>query len=212
MTQFGLIPCLSRGIVGLTITAASAFIMGATFPAIVQAQTKSSLPADSIYQLQVPLTDQGGRQFQLDERRGHPMLVTMFYTSCQFVCPMVIDALRATEGKLTQDERDRLLVLMVSFDPEHDSVAVLGKTASERHLDKTRWTLARTNARMARKLSAALGIQYRALPNGEFNHSTALILIDSDGRIAGRTAKLGTIDAEFVKAVKSTLQSTPPSP
>jgi hypothetical protein len=104
-----------------------------------------ALPSDSIYQLAVPLTDQNGRTFKMDERRGQPVLVSMFYTSCQFVCPMLIDALRDTEAQLSAQERARLSVLMVSFDPAHDTVAVLRSTADGRQLDGNHWTLARTD-------------------------------------------------------------------
>ena len=69
------------------------------------------LPADSVYQLPVSLTDQQGRITQLADRRGHPLLVSMFYTSCQFVCPMLIDALRDTEAKLSA-KLDPSIVLM----------------------------------------------------------------------------------------------------
>lgn len=163
----------------------------------------AALPSDSIYQLKLPLVDQDGRSFALDERRGRPMLVSMFYTSCQFVCPMLIEALQATEAKLSPEERAHLSVMMVSFDPAHDNVATLKKTADQRQLDPQRWTLARTEASHVRKLAALLGIQYRALGNGDFNHTTALILVDAQGRIAGRTAQLGSADPAFVKLVKA---------
>ena len=78
--------------------------------------TAAPLPTDSIYQLAVPLTDQDGRSFTLDSRRGQPMLVSMFYTSCQFVCPMLIDALRDTEAQLDAGERARLSVRGELFD------------------------------------------------------------------------------------------------
>ena len=171
--------------------------------------TAASLPADSVYQLALPLTDQLGHATQLADRRGRPVLVSMFYTSCQFVCPMLIDALRDTESKLSADERSRVSVLMVSFDPEHDTVEVLKHTADERGLDGAHWSLARTDARNVRKLAAMLGIQYRALKNGDFNHTTALILLDADGRIVGRTSKLGNADAAFVKVVRTTVQRSP---
>jgi len=171
--------------------------------------TAAPLPTDSIYQLAVPLTDQDGRSFTLDSRRGQPMLVSMFYTSCQFVCPMLIDALRDTTAKLSEAERERLNVLMVSFDPARDSVAVLKKTADERALDTRHWALARTEAGPTRKLAAVLGIQYRAIAGGDYNHTTALILIDADGRIVGRSTKLGNADPAFVKQVRATLQGAP---
>ena len=171
--------------------------------------TAAPLPTDSIYQLAVPLTDQDGRSFALDSRRGQPMLVSMFYTSCQFVCPMLIDAMRDTTAKLNEAERARLNVLMVSFDPARDSVAVLKKTADERALDTQHWALARTEAGTTRKLAAVLGIQYRAIAGGDYNHTTALILIDADGHIVGRSTKLGNADPAFVKLVRATLQGGP---
>lgn len=167
------------------------------------ASATTPLPADSIYQLKVALTDQNGKNFLLEERRGQPMLISMFYTSCQFVCPMLIEALKATEAKLSEEERSHLSVMMVTFDSVHDTVAILKKTADQRQVDSARWSLARTDAKTVRKLAAVLGIQYRALPKGEFNHTTALILMDADGRIAGRTTQLGDADAPFVKLVKT---------
>jgi len=163
------------------------------------------LPGNSIYQLGTPLTDQGGRAFTLAARRGSPMIVSMFYTSCQFVCPMLIDAIRATERKLTQSERRRLNVLLVSFDPAHDTVEVLRKTAGQRELDTPRWALARTDAKNVRKLAAMLDIQYRAMDNGDFNHSSVLVLVDAEGRFVGRSTDLSGTDPVFVKLVKATL-------
>jgi protein SCO1/2 len=169
-------------------------------------QSASALPVDSVYQLSVALTDQLGRTSQLADRRGQPALVSMFYTSCQAVCPMLVDALRDTEAKLSPQERTRLSILMVSFDPEHDTVNVLKRTADERGLDSAHWTLARTDAKSVRKFAAVLGIQYRALKNGDFNHTSVLILLDADGRVSGRTTQLGNADPAFVKVVKAAVQ------
>jgi len=169
----------------------------------------AALPADSVYQLQIPLTDQAGRLQQLSDHRGQPMLVSMFYTSCQFVCPMLVEAMNDTRAKLDPDARAKVSVLMVSFDPEHDTAEVLGRTAAQRTLDPAHWTLARTDAAHVRKLAAVLGIRYRALANGEFNHTTALILLDADGRIAARTTQLGNADPAFVERIKALVPLSP---
>lgn len=171
------------------------------------AGTIAALPANSVYQLPVSLTDQDGRDFHLVDQRGKPILVSMFYSSCQFVCPMLIDALRDTESKLGAGERDQLGVLMVSIDPTHDTVAVLKRKADERAIATPRWSMARTDAASVRKLAAVLGIQYRARANGEFNHTTALILLDADGRIVGRSSQLGSADPAFVLKVRQTLRA-----
>lgn len=178
-------------------------------PAEQSIKDAAPLPGDSVYQLPAALTDQAGRAFRLDERRGQPMLVSMFYTSCQFVCPMLIDALLDTDKQLKDGEREHLGVLVVSFDPAHDSVAVLKHTADERGLDTTRWSLARTDPATTRKLASVLGIQYRALANGDFNHTTVLLLLDAQGRIVARTSRLGNADPAFVKRVRAVVQATP---
>jgi len=167
------------------------------------ATAAAALPSDSIYHLPIVLTGQDGRAARLDERRGAPLLLGMFYTSCKFVCPMLIETIRDVEAKLSAEEREHLNVVLVSIDPEHDSVEVLKRTVDERRIDGARWTLARTDAASVRKLAAVLGIQYRALPDGEFNHTTAVILVDGDGRIAARTTRLGNAEAAFVKRVRA---------
>jgi len=163
------------------------------------------LPGNSVYQLKVPLADQNGLDFQLDARRGKPLLITMFYSSCQFVCPLIIDALKRTEQSLTTAERSRVPVLAVTFDPARDDLAALKGVIGEHDLDPAYWTVARTDPGSVRKLAAALGIKYRALANGDFNHTSVLILLDADGRIAGKTFTIGAADPVFVRLVKKTL-------
>ena len=170
------------------------------------------LPANSVYQLQVPLTDQRGAALQLGDRRGKPLLITMFYSNCEFVCPRIIEALKRTEEGLSPAERARVAVVAVTFDPARDDVAALNGVVDQHHLDPARWTVARTDPQHVRKLSAVLGIQYRALPSGDFNHTSVLILLDAEGRIAGKTFTIGAADPVFVKLVKKTLARTAASP
>lgn len=176
--------------------------------AATAAAAPKALPSDSLYRLDASLTDQDGRAFKLRDHLGRPVLVSMFYTSCQFVCPMLIEAMEITRKGLTMEERAQLDLLLVSFDPERDDVKKLKAVATAREADARQWTLARTDASSARKIAATLGIQYRQLADGEFNHSTVLVLLDGEGRIVGRTKKLGAPDPEFIKLVKKTLHAS----
>jgi protein SCO1/2 len=160
----------------------------------------AELPSNSIYKLDAKLTDQNGRQFELASLRGQPVLVSMFYTSCEMVCPMIFETIHATLKALPEAERKDIRVLMVSFDPPRDTVAVLKETAAKRNCD-SQWTLARGDETTVRKVAAVLGIQYRKLADGEFNHSTQLALLDRDGRIAAKSGKLGPADPALVKRV-----------
>ncbi|WP_201316136.1 SCO family protein [Dyella sp. EPa41] len=171
------------------------------------AHAATPLLRDSIYQLEVQLTDQDGKTWPLASRRGHVQLVSMFYSSCTMVCPMIVDTLKLTRKAVDEGDRDRLDLLLISFDPARDSVPVLRQYAEGRRLEAPRWTLARAEPASTRQLAALLGVQYRPLPDGDFNHSSELLLLDGEGRIVARTAIIGRLDPEFVQAVKKTLRA-----
>ena len=102
----------------------------------------------------------------------------------------------------------RLFVLLLSLDPKRDTPAKLSALAGKRKIDTARWTLGTSDEGGVRQTAAALGIRYRQLANGEFNHSSVMILLDADGRILARTEKIGPQpDPEFIAAVKKALKA-----
>jgi protein SCO1 len=161
------------------------------------------LPRDSVYQLPVQLTDQDGKRFEWASRRGKVQLVAMFYTSCQYICPLIVDSGKAVERELAPAGRERLGILLVSMDPKRDHPAALMSIVDKRKLDRPRWTLASPAPGDVREIAGVLGVRYRALADGEFNHTSALVLLDTDGRILARTEQMGSKpDPEFVSAVR----------
>lgn len=170
------------------------------------ASASAPLPADSIYQLDARMTDQSGKATSLAGRRGRVQLVSMFYTSCRYICPLIIDSGLAIEKQLTPAEKARLGITLISMDPKRDDPAALTRVATRRKLDLTRWALLRPQAGDVRAIAGVLGIRYRELADGEFNHSSAMVLLDAQGRELARTEKLGSVpDPAFAAAVKKAL-------
>src|SRR5262245_14656320 len=81
---------------------------------LAAAAAQSALPGDSVYQLQAALVDQDGRSIELSHWRGYPVLTTMFYTSCEMVCPMLFETIHLTLKALPPADREATRVLMVS--------------------------------------------------------------------------------------------------
>lgn len=186
----------------LAAAACAALLAVAALLARAQA---AELPRDSTYHLALPLVDQDVKAFTYADGRGRPRIVSMFYTSCKYVCPLIIDTLLKTERELAPEQRAGIDVLLVSLDPDNDTPAALRHVADKRHLDTARWRLARADKAGVRRLAAVLGIQYKQIENKDFSHSSALVLLDADGRIVTRTDRLGAADPEFVAAVKRVL-------
>ena len=163
----------------------------------------AATPGDSVYQLQAKLEDQSGAAATLERYRGQPVIISMFYGSCPHVCPMLISTIQRYERELPEAQRRQLRVLMVSIDPKRDTPARLAEVAERHRVDRERWTLARTDAASVRKLAAVLNIQYRELPDGEFNHSTVITLLDPSGRPLRSTSSMLRPDAEFSAALRA---------
>jgi protein SCO1/2 len=160
------------------------------------------LPGDSVYQLDIPLTNQDGRESKLADLRGTPVLIAMFYTSCKYVCPLIIDSMLRVDKSLTPAEQSKLRVVLVSFDPINDTPQALKANSEVRHLDLARWTLTRTDAESVRKLAAVLGVQYREISPGEFNHSAVISLLDKDGSIVTKSTRTGELDPDLLAATQ----------
>ncbi|HEY3487684.1 MAG TPA: SCO family protein [Gammaproteobacteria bacterium] len=158
---------------------------------------------ESLYQLQLKLTDQNGAHSGLDVFRGQPVLIGMFYGSCRYVCPLTIHTLQATESALAPSTRSQLRVLLVSLDPAADTPEKLAEVARKQKVDTSRWKLVRTDAASVRKLAATLGTRFRQLPDGEFNHSTIITLLDNDGVQIMSSNQLGQVDPALLEKIGS---------
>ena len=169
----------------------------------VASAAPARLPRDSVYQLDVQLLDQACKRQPWSAQRGKPRLVAMFYTSCQYICPLIVDSGKAIEHALTPAERKRIGITLISMDPVRDTPQALSVVVAKRKLDTRRWTLASPRKDDVRQVAGVLGVRYRELADGEFNHSSALVLLDAEGRVLARTERMGSQpDPEFVAAVK----------
>jgi len=166
----------------------------------------NSLPPQSVYNLQVAIEDQLGETTGLDRYKGQPVLLTMFYSSCPHVCPMLISTIKLTESKLSVEERAQLRILTISIDPERDTPANLHKIYQRHSVDSGRWSMVRPKSGDVRKIAGVLGIKYKQLPDGEFNHTTKIVLLDRDGTQVASTDQLGRPDAAFLEAIRTSLQ------
>ena len=167
------------------------------------------LPTDSLYQLRVHLRDQSGDSVGFDLHRGHPTLVSMFYGSCPAACPMLITSMQVYESHLDPDSQARLRVLLVSFDAAHDTPQKLLQLAHLHRTDSARWTFASASEADARKVAALLGFRYRHLPDGSFDHSLLITLLDRQGRVLATTTTL-VDDLEFKAKLRAATSSDAP--
>lgn len=137
------------------------------------------------------LTDQDGKRIHLNSFRGHVLMVTFIYTRCPFptFCPLVsqhfADIYAATKKNPQLDHGVRLLT--ITFDPEHDTPAVLRRygesfrgTTGGNPFD--RWTFAATPVKELPAVGHFFGLTY-SQQGSTIVHSMSTTVIGPDGKV-----------------------------
>lgn len=150
--------------------------------------------AESLYQTDVAFADDAGRAFSLGELRGRPVVLTMFFASCGYACPLLVSDMQAIRAKLPAEIRERAAFVLVSFDVERDTPAALAAYREQRGLGKD-WILLHGNDDAVRELAALLGVKYKPETGGGFSHSNLITLLNREGEVIyQRTGLKGGLD------------------
>lgn len=128
--------------------------------------------------------------FSLSQLEEDQLAVLFFgYTYCPDVCPMSMAVVRQALSELDEASRERVVPVMVSVDPERDTLerlaeytgffgdAFIGATGSEAQLEE---------------IAERYGVVWRRVETPEsamaytIDHSSSLYLVDREGRILRR--------------------------
>jgi protein SCO1/2 len=158
------------------------------------AMPAAAFSKDSLFQTDATFTDDAGRPFTLGSLRGRPVVLTMFFASCGYACPLLVTDLQAIRGRLPADQRDRAVFVLVSFDSARDTPAALAKYRTQRGLDGA-WVLLHGGDEAVRELAALLGVKYKQESDGMYSHSNLITLLNGEGEIVHqRTGLKGGLD------------------
>ena len=160
----------------------------------------------SLYQIESKWTSDVGREVKLSVLRGRPQVVAMFFASCEYTCPVIVENMKEIERKLPEALRGKVDFLLVSFDVERDTTTALHAYRVKRELSTTNWTLLRGSEDDVRELSALLGVNYQKDARGQFSHSNIITVLDSEGVIAFQQTGVNKDPAETVTALGKLFQ------
>lgn len=142
---------------------------------------------------------------ELKNLRGHPVVLAMLYTSCNSVCPIILQDVKGIEKGLSAAEKAQTRFVMVSFDPQKDTPAVLAAYARKNGVDLAHWHFLSGKPGQVSELAALLGVRYQKTAQGEFTHSNQITLLNREGEVAYQRPDLQTELNVFVGALKTML-------
>lgn len=132
------------------------------------------------------LVNQDGATITRESFLGQPYVLTFIFTRCPLpnFCPRMMsnfeslqDEIRKASGPAAQ-----VKLLAISFDPDHDSPAVLKEYGAKNSADPKTWTLAVGDKAETQKLTKAFAV-YTKEEGGTISHGLTTALVSADGTI-----------------------------
>lgn len=147
---------------------------------------------------QVPdftLTNQDGRRISLKDFRGKALAITFIYVRCPLAdyCIAMSKNFSDLANQLQDsDLKDKIRLLTISFDPEHDTpeklraygLGYLGKDSKA--ADFTTWQLAVGSNKEVKQIADFFGLRYETDQNDktQINHSLRTAVISPEGKVS----------------------------
>ncbi|EMY68122.1 SCO family protein [Leptospira vanthielii] len=145
----------------------------------------------SLFDLGSQWTTESNQPKVLKNYKGSLFIISMFYATCQSICPRLVADMEQLAKKIKETTGENPRMVLVSFDSEKDTPAVLSVYKKKMNLNDN-WTLLSGKEEDVRMLSVVLGINYKKISNGEFNHSAVYSLVSKEGIVVSRIEGIGS--------------------
>lgn len=155
--------------------------------------------------------DTDGQSFRLQELAGKPIVLSLIYTSCHHICPMITQNLEEKVAIAREAfGEDKFSVVTIGFDWRVDTAEQMRIYASSRGIEQTHWHFLSGDARTIESVSRDVGFQYFASAKG-FDHLSQTTIIDASGSVYRQVYGQDFDAPAIVEPLKELIFDTPRS-
>lgn len=123
----------------------------------------------------------------LNDYKDKVVLLTSIYTSCSDTCPMILDQAKNVLDELEESEREDIILMAITMQPEKDTPELLNRVAGYYRLDQYNYEMLTGNPEDVHRVLDYIGIARKTDEvTGEISHVNLFLLIGRDGKIAFR--------------------------
>lgn len=130
--------------------------------------------------MELSWTGDDGQAIKLENLKGHPVLITMAYSTCRKTCTVTLRQLE--EFQLEADaQRKDVEIVVVSYDPKNDTPETWANYRKQRRLNRNNWHFLTGKEADTRRLAQWLGLgDYWSLGTHVL-HDFKISLLDTNG-------------------------------
>lgn len=135
----------------------------------------------SFYTLPYSFTNDQARTVHLSEWRGKPLILTMEYSSCRFMCTTTFSKLKAIQAAADQ-KNIQIDFMIVSLDPKNDTPQAWHQYRISRDVDRSNWHLLTGSEATTKEFAALAGIKYWYYDE-HILHDFKIVRLNANGEI-----------------------------
>jgi len=154
--------------------------------------------------------DTRGQRVSLADLRGRPLVISMIYSSCADVCPVITSTLESVDG-IARDALgdDAYTIVTIGFDVSADNPVRMQSFARKYGVPVSdHWMFLSGDLLSVAGLSEDIGFQFFESPKG-FDHLTQTTIVDAEGKVYRQIYGESFETPHFVEPMKSLVFGTP---
>ena len=149
----------------------------------------------NFYDLPNTFTNDQGRELTLSEWRGKPMLLTMEYSECRFMCSTTFSQMK--ELQAAADKKNiNIDFVIISLDPHNDTPEAWRQYRKSRNIERSNWYLLTGSDATTKEIAALLGINYWTMDE-HILHDFKIVRLNDKGKIENAITEFG-VEPEFL--------------
>ena len=153
---------------------------------LARSPSRASLVAVGTPAPDISLTDHRGREVTLASLRGQAVAITFIYTRCPLpdYCPRMLANFKEVRARFADRLGKDLTLLVVTFDPQYDTVDTLNAYARAHNADVAGWHFLTGPLTEITRMCEAFGIEFWP-EEGLLSHTLQTAVLDRTGKLAG---------------------------
>ncbi|GIW79513.1 MAG: hypothetical protein KatS3mg105_1320 [Gemmatales bacterium] len=132
------------------------------------------------------LTTHDNKPFRFHSLKGHVVLVSFIFTTCNGSCPATTHRMSAIQQELKRRgllPKRPIHLISISLDPKRDTPDVLRRYMKLYDVDPESWTFLTGTPARVMKVVEQWRMWVRPAANGQLDHPSRIFLVDKAGKI-----------------------------
>jgi cytochrome oxidase Cu insertion factor (SCO1/SenC/PrrC family) len=135
----------------------------------------------NFYALPYAFTNDRNETVHLSQWRGKPLILTMEYSNCRFMCTTTFSKMKAIQAAADQ-KKMQIDFMIVSLDPKNDTPQAWQQYRISREVDRSNWHLLTGSEATTKEFANLIGIKYWTMDE-HILHDFKIVRLNANGEI-----------------------------